>query len=244
MRAYCDAPDLEAHATYKIWVSLKSMVGCRFSISKKIFLGGAFYDELTEDRYTGRITRRANVLQCTLSITWDADGLPDVYPMHRLLAPGYHLKLEAHANGSAPPELTGRALAEEQVRARREDAGGETGRPAAAQREEPPQIVDVEWTDGSVRRVQRWTVVEPEAVAVDQRKAAGHGEFPMKLKRVLPNPEPSELRTGFDFLFQWSVPPAFLSELMGFMNERLDDSTTSTRKVTKGELVRYTCLTM
>ena len=218
---------------YKILSSLKTVVGVRFSISKGIFLGIEGYDDLAEARYSGTFTRRgANHRYCLISPMW----LTDVYSLPNLLAPALGLQLEKYANGMGAPKLTGRALAEEQVAARR--AGAAAGAPAG-QEAAAPRVVDVEWMDGGVRRVQKWTVVEPEAVTVDERSAAGHEEYGMKLKRVLPNPEPTTLRTGYDFLFQWSVPPPFLTELEGFMNERLAGNTAYTRKTSKGELVRF-----
>ena len=230
-------PELESHLVFKIISSLKTVVGVRFSISREIFLGCAGYDELTSDRFVGRITRFANVKSRTLSIVWEEDGLTDVYSLHKLLVRAYGFVLMPMANGMGPPKLTGRALATEQVDARRR------AEEAAAAAEEPspeaPRYVDVPWTDGAVPRVQRWKVVAPEAIAVDVRAAAGHEDYGMKLKRVEPNPEPALLKTGYDFLFKWSVPPKFLTEFVEFMNERLDGKQAYTRLVTEGELVRH-----
>ena len=238
MPATVHPSDLETTMAYKILASLKTIVGVRFSISKEIFFGTADYDALVEDRYIGRFTRRG--ANNRYSLTWESDDLTDVYSLNQLLTPDLGLKLENHANGTGPPKLTGRALAEEQVNARRATGAAAAAAGAGAEEEAaPPRTVEVEWKDGAVRRVQVWTVVEPEAVTVDERNAAGHTEYNMKLKRVAPNPEPVKLRTGYDFLFNWSVPPAFLTELMGFMNERLDGKSSSHRKVFKGELVRH-----
>ena len=236
MCCVCDASELEAQTAYKILVSMKSIVGVRFSISKTIFSQSQGYDEMTEERYLARITRFANTKTRTISVIWEADELTDVYPLHQLLIPAYALRFERMVNGGAPPKLTGRALAEEQVAARK--------RAATAAREdegdgaEPPALVDIPWVDGAVHKVQQWTVLEPEGIAVDERAAAGHLEYSMKLKRVLPNPDPATLRTGYQFLFLWSVPPAFLDELMAFMNERLSlmSKKACTRPVTKGGL--------
>ena len=220
---------------FKILSSLKSVVGVRFSISKKIFLGAGGYADLQAERYVGCFQRRY-ASGNRYSILWESDSLSDVYALNRLLAPGLCFKLENHANGNGPPKLTGRALAQEQIRGRaaagaRVDAGEEEA--------ETPTLVDIEWIDCVIPRVQQWRVLEPEGITVDERKAAGQVDFPMKLNRVLPNPDPNTLKTGCDFLFSWSVPPAFISELMGFMNERLDGKHAYSRQVTHGELVRH-----
>ena len=129
---------LENHMIFKILVFLKTTVGVRFSISKDIFLGSAFYATLTDERYIGMVTRRANEGK-RLSITWEADKLTDVYDTAKLLSPGLGLRLENMANGNGPPKLTGRARAEEQMRAAAADRGPAEEEEAA----QAPTIVDV-----------------------------------------------------------------------------------------------------
>ena len=56
MCCVCDASELEAQTAYKILVSMKSIVGVRFSISKTIFSQSKDYDAMTEERYLARIS--------------------------------------------------------------------------------------------------------------------------------------------------------------------------------------------
>ena len=215
---------------YKVISSLKSVSGVRFSVSRNIFRGAAGFDDMEDERYVAVMNRWVVRKDCKVSITWEIDELNDVYTLHELCAAGHKFRLEPHKNGTGVPKLTGRALAEERVReqATRREADGEP--------EAESQFVDVPWVHGGRPLVQRWRVCEPEDITEDVRDA---GEWQAKLKQVLPNPDPKELKTPYDFLFRWSVPPTFTTELVGFMNERLDGKSHATRKTTEGEVVQH-----
>ena len=62
--------------------SLKSVVGVRFSISKKIFLVAGGYADLQAERYVGCFQRRY-ASGNRYSITWESDSLSDVYALNR-----------------------------------------------------------------------------------------------------------------------------------------------------------------
>lgn len=152
-----------------------------------------------------------------LKVQWE-DG-HDVEHLDQLLHPDVDLQFLPYANGRPPPRLQGRAAIRE-LQAQQQAAVA-------------PETVIVEYDDGSVRKQQVWTVLQPTAVTVDQRTEEWQKP---KLNREL-----KSLQSPYKMWVQAALPINMVLQLQRFMNQRLTGAKDDFkhRKTSPGEVIRF-----
>ena len=96
----------------------------------------------------------------------------------------------------------------------------------------PRRTIDVPYMDGSLSRIQRWTVEpDPECIKTDARTAP---RFKATLNRRL-----EDVDTPYKMWRNAMLPPSLVDNTIAAFNLRLDGKSRRTRKTTKGEVIRF-----
>ena len=210
--------EIETTLAFKIIAQFKTPKDIRISVA------GEYWERLPELRGTRLIGTIAQWSKKTaperrLIVVWE-DGR-DTEHLDKLLHPRADVRFEPFEDGRPAPRLTGRAAAREH-RAEAENLEKEK--------------VEIEYEDGSQRKVQVWTVELPDAITVDQRKEPW---VKPKLNRPL-----TSLNTPYKMWVNAALPIKLVDRMVTLCNQRLSgdgdvDRKYYYRKTTPGEIIRF-----
>ena len=176
--------EVKATDAYKIMMQFKTPASVCISVK------GEYWERLPAlhgQRLSGTITRWTRRGE-TISATWP-DGA-DTEHLCDILHPEVDLQFEPYENGRPAPRLSGRAAHR-----------AATEREAEEEREQ----VSISYMDGAVEKTQTWTVLDPQAVTVDQRTEPW-------VKPTL-NRQLSTLRSPYKMFFGAALPMQLVASL-------------------------------